>query len=401
MSGGTRSYEMARRMVASGHEVYMVTSRRDESSSSGCSQTEVDGIHVHWLQVPYSNRMSYLRRIAAFFAFAIAATRKARSIQANVVFATSTPLTVAIPAVVASSKFKVPMVFEVRDLWPELPIAMGALRNPMSRWLARILEKWAYLNSAAVVALSPGIKQGVIKAGYPQSQIATIPNSSDNAEFASADNTGAIFRNARPWLKDRPLLVYAGTFGKINGVLYLAQIAKHLRYLNPEICILLVGDGFEFELVQQYAEENNLLNNNLFIESSIPKKAVPVMFAAADIVCSLFVDLPEMRANSANKFFDALASGTPVFLNYGGWQHDLVLQYNCGLAMWGRPQEEVANEIASKLKDSVWLKKAGDAARRLAEERFDRDALYLQLEAVLLAAVNGETGSVEKIAPGM
>lgn len=185
MSGGTRSYEMARRMVAAGHEVHMVTSTRDPNHRhAGWFVSEEAGIQIHWYPVPYSNDMSYAQRMAAFWSFAIAARKKAIQLEGDVVFATSTPLTIALPAVPAARKKKIPMVFEVRDLWPEMPIAIGALNNPLLRFAARRLEHWAYKNSAAVVALSPGMKAGVVATGYPAERVAVIPNSSDNRDFA-------------------------------------------------------------------------------------------------------------------------------------------------------------------------------------------------------------------------
>ena len=123
MSGGTRSYEMARRMVKKGHQVHMITSLRDGSSRSGIWKKEIiDGITVHWLSVPYDNKMSSIRRIYSFIIFAFKAGSKAISIGGDIIFATSTPLTISIPAIKAKNKLKIPMVFEVRDLWPELPI---------------------------------------------------------------------------------------------------------------------------------------------------------------------------------------------------------------------------------------------------------------------------------------
>ena len=130
MSGGTRSYEFARRLVSMGHQVNMITSWRDPDGRNSWFSTNEDGINVHWLPVPYSNSMSYSQRLFSFFRFAILSARKAASLPADVVFATSTPLTIVLPAFYASRCQSVPMVFEVRDLWPELPIAMGALRNP-------------------------------------------------------------------------------------------------------------------------------------------------------------------------------------------------------------------------------------------------------------------------------
>lgn len=134
MSGGTRSYEMARRMVAAGHEVHMITSYREqgECRKDWC-QTDESGIQVHWYPVPYSNLMGFAQRLKAFFAFALAARRKASELESDILFATSTPLTIAPSAVPAARKKRIPMVFEVRDLWPEMPIASGVLRNPMLR----------------------------------------------------------------------------------------------------------------------------------------------------------------------------------------------------------------------------------------------------------------------------
>jgi len=213
MPGGTRSYKMARRLVAMGHEVNMVTSWREADGRKGWFVTDEPGIKVHWLPVQYSNRMGFGERIRAFFQFALRSAQRAAALDAEIVFATSTPLTIALPAVYAARRRKVPMVFEVRDLWPEMPIAMGALKSPLQIRAARALETWAYRHAVAVVALSPGMKQGVVDTGYPAGQVAVLPNSSDNQKFAFDAEAAQRFRDARPWLGDKPLLIYAGTPG--------------------------------------------------------------------------------------------------------------------------------------------------------------------------------------------
>ena len=176
-AGGTRSYEMARRLVAWGHEVHMVASSRDAEPNWRCGwrETEESGIHVHWLPVPYSNAFSYAARTRAFFEFAWGAELKAASLEGDVVFATSTPLTIALPAVYAARRKQIPMVFEVRDLWPELPIAMGALRRPLLIAAARCLERFAYRNSAHIVALS--LTRKVLRLSVGRSAICFQPQS--------------------------------------------------------------------------------------------------------------------------------------------------------------------------------------------------------------------------------
>ena len=401
MSGSTRSFEMARRIVAAGHEVHMVTSIREPNQQpDDWFETQEAGIQVHWYPVPYSNQLSYVKRICAFLSFAKAARKKAVELEGDLIFATSTPLTIALPAVHAARKKKIPMVFEVRDLWPEMPIAIGALNNPVLRFAAHKLEHWAYKNASAVVALSPGMKAGVVANGYSADKIAVIPNSSDNQEFAYDAVAARQFRAERQWLGDRPLLVYAGTFGKVNGVVYMVELAKGLLARESDIRILLVGNGVERDSLEEAAQQAGVYQSNLFIEDPLPKRDIPALLSASTAATNLVIDLPQARANSANKFFDTLAAGKPILLNHGGWMHDLVTVHKCGLNMWNRSMAEVVEELDTKLHDQAWLDKAGQSARKLAEQHFDRDFLANQLIEVLQAVVEGESQTVGKIAAG-
>lgn len=400
MSGGTRSYEMARRLVLKGHEVHMITSYRDDNDKNGWFETNASGINVHWINVPYSNKMSFRQRILAFFKFAISSAKRASSIEADLVFATSTPLTIALPAIFVSKKQKIPMVFEVRDLWPELPIAMGALKNPFSRYAALLLEKLAYKNSMAVVALSPGMKQGVVNAGYPAEKVAVIPNSCDNELFSVSTRHGGSFRKQRIWLGDKPLVVYAGAFGLINGVSYAVELASYLQHINPTIRILLIGDGKETRDIKQLAQQVGVLNKNLFIEKKIPKKDIPAMLNAADMALGLFINKPEMQSNSSNKFFDALAAGKPIIINYGGWQKELLESSGAGLVTWGMDIEQAAQKLANALQDKKWLGRASEAASLMAKHLFSRDELADQLEKVLSLAIEEKQMNISSIAPG-
>lgn len=383
MSGGTRSYELGRRLVKLGHEVNLVTSARSQARARDWYQTVEDGMTVHWLPVPYSNAMSYPQRIRAFLRFAMRSASKAAAIPSDIIFATSTPLTIALPAVYASRRRRVPMVFEVRDLWPELPIAVGALKNPVLIALARQLERFAYRNAAHVIALSPGMRDGVARAGVQDDVISVIPNAADIALFQGATEDGARFRAQHEWLRDRRLIVYLGTLGRINGVGYLARLAASVAKQDPEVRFLVVGTGGDAEAVKREAAELGVLDRNFFMLPPIPKEQVPVVLAAADMASSLFVDLPEMRNNSANKFFDALAAGKAIVINYAGWHKDLLEQSGAGISLHGLEVETAASRVVSRLHDSGWMKAASARAFELARTEFDRDTLALQLERVL------------------
>lgn len=385
MSGGTRSYEMARRLVAMGHQVTMITSWRENDGRSSWFSTEEAGINVHWLPVPYSNHMNYGRRIKAFFRFAWSAARKAVDLQADVVFASSTPLTIAIPAVYAARKLSIPMVFEVRDLWPDLPIAIGALRNPLLQWAAHRLERFAYRNSAAIVALSPGIRDGVLAAGYNPKQLSVIPNCSDLELFSCGEPEREASRQAYGIASNAVLVVYTGTFGKINGVEYLVRLAKASSN-EEKVRFLAIGDGQEFDSIKQLAEDLGCLGVNFQLLRQLPKSEIPRIMAAADIATSIVIPLKELEANSANKVFDALAAGRCVAVNHGGWLAETLESADAGFQL-STSVEEAALQIKQWADNPERIRRAGINARQLAEDRFSRDKLANQLATVLQSVV--------------
>jgi len=386
MAGGTRSYEMARRFVQWGHEVHVVTSWRRQTDKTNWFVEIIDGIHVHWLPVPYNNTMGFWARIRAFLSYAMRAGLRAATIGGDVVFATSTPLTIALPGVWASKRLSVPMVFEVRDLWPEVPIAMGILRNPMLLSTARWLERFAYSHSTLVVALSKGMAAGVAQAGFPATRIDVIPNSSDLELFSHSEAGAQRFRSDHAEIGDGPIILYPGTLGQANGVTYLVRLAHAVSALRPDLRFVVIGAGAEAEQVHLAAIDFHVLGKNFFQYPQMPKRDLVDAFSAASMVISLFVDVPALWANSANKFFDALASGTAVAINYQGWQAELLEASGAGVVLPPVP-DMAAPVLAAFFDDEERLKVCGAKARQLAEEKFSRDILARKLEASLFAAI--------------
>ncbi len=389
MSGGTRSYEMARRLVARGHTVHMLTADR-AAKGGGWRETVEAGIRVHWCAVPYSSHMSYRRRLWAFLEYCRLAAKRASTLDTDVILASSTPLTIALPAAYAARRQGVPMVFEVRDLWPDTPIAVGALRSRFSIAAARRLERFAYRSAAQIIALSPDMKSGVVAQGYPSDRVTVIPNSSDVALFRVPLRSGYEFRRAQPWLGDRPLVVYTGALGVVNGVDYLARLAAEVIHTDPEIRFLVVGDGRQQQKVHQSATELGVLDRNFFLWPSLPKIDMPAVLSAADIATSTVIDRPALWANSANKVFDAFAAGRPVAINHQGWLADVIHQNGCGIVLDPRDLPSAARELTAAIRDQQWLAQAGAASRRLGETVFSRDRLAGMLEQVLEDAAGFE-----------
>lgn len=392
-AGGTRSYELARRLVQRGHEVTLVTSNAFMPEYANLQQrheTELEGFKLVVLPVPYKQTMSYAQRTRAFFSFAATAAAESVRHDADVVFATSTPLTVALPGLFARFAKKAPMVFEVRDSWPALPIALGALENPLAKAAARALEWVAYHGSEHVVALSPGMARDVQARGFPQQRVTVIPNGCDvDQAHVSARDVAEFRAHLFPDLgPEQPLVVYAGCLGISHDPGWLVDVAFQTYAIDPEIRFGIVGRGALAEQLEARARQAGVLDKNLYVRPPIPKLDMPKLLRGASMATSTAAPIRELEDNSANKFFDALANGIPVALNYGGWQADLLAEYDAGLTVpYARP-EAAAAALRDALRDPPRMARMRDGALRLAREHFDRDALTSSLERVLEQAVH-------------
>ncbi len=380
--GRTSTHEWARRFVARGHEVHLLTADRS-GGGRGWRRSEESGVHVHWYPVKYSNHMSFNRRLLAFLHFNWIAARKGLTLPTDLVIAVSTPLTIALPGAYLARAKQVPMVLEVGDLWPEVPIAVGALRSRLTIAAARWLERFAYRNAAHVTTHSPAMRDGVVRSGYPEQQATFVWSGCNRERFQVPEEVGRQFRRGRPWLGDRPLVIYGGAIGLINGVDYLVRVAAAVRKRNPEVRFLIVGTGREEENVRREAERLGVLNQTLFMESWVPKKDMPAMLSAADIATSVFIDVREMWSNNANKLSDALAAGRPIAINHQGWLADMIRETGCGLVLDPQDTESSADRLVAALADGPWLSSARAAANRVAVERFDLDKMAAIYESIL------------------
>ncbi|MBH0038960.1 glycosyltransferase family 4 protein [Pseudoalteromonas sp. SWN166] len=390
---GTRSYEMAKRFVINGHDVIFVTSSAAFSDNytfkKGWNYIEIEGIKLHVLHLDYSNKDSFIIRIWKFIYFSFRSIFKSLSVESDVVLATSTPLTIAIPGLIYSKIKSKPLVFEVRDLWPELPIATGAIKNKYIIKFALWLEEYTYRNSKRIIGLSPGMCEGVISKGISVNKVTLATNSCDTDLFDVDKKIGANYlKSDLAFTNGRKLIVYTGTFGMINKVGYIVELAKASQELDPNLCFVAIGDGMEKEEVIAEANKAGVLNKNLYILSPVPKTEIVKLLSAADLSLSLFGPVIEMWHNSANKLFDALAAQTPIAINYGGWQKSLIEKYHCGLAIDSTDYQNAAISISRFLNDKAQYSKAVESCKTLSYEHFSRDIMAARIEKTLMDSIN-------------
>ncbi len=386
---GTRSYEFASRWVRAGHQVTMVTSAHAysdlDTSGVGLYQHQhIDGIDVVVVGGNYSQRMNKMQRIATFFRFMVLASRYVlRRANYDVVFATSTPLTVGVPGVLAKWRHRIPLVFEVRDLWPEAPIQMGAVRNRVFVAALRGLERWIYKHSTHVVALSPGMRDGVVRAGKAARDVSVVPNCAD-LDLFRPDAGDPEFRR-RHGIDGRFVVIHAGAMGLVNNLNYVldaAAIAKQRG--SDDIVFVLLGDGSQRIELQDRVRNDNL--DNVVFVPPVRRAEVPGAVASSDVCLMMVAPIPVFATASPNKLFDALASGTPTVINCPGWMAEMLQAHDAGSSVDGTVPAQLVDALENLRDDAALRERQGRNARALAARLFDREELARDVLDVLAQA---------------
>jgi glycosyltransferase involved in cell wall biosynthesis len=393
---GTRSYEFSRYLVGKGHDVTMLTSglaNREFPVCEGepCCEHVVDGIRVISVRGGYNDPnlgtgLSGWRRMLQFYEFARAASQAGKGLsRPDVIFATHTPLTVGLAGAALRDYFNVPFVFEVRDLWPEALVNVGALSNPAVIWWLRHMARSIYHKADHIVALSPGMKEGIVRTGVGGDKVTVIPNASD-LDLFRPDLDGSASRQ-RLSLGKRFAGVYFGAMGMANGLEYVVEAARILAGRGrDDIVFVLHGSGGRRSELESLARGYGL-TNVVFSDLVADKEEVARIVAGCDVCLTIYRAARE-HTWSPNKLFDSLAAGKPVLINVPGWLGETVEQNQCGRSL--DPHRSVAlADAMQELADRPDLcRQMGRNARLLAERQFDRRILADRLERVLTSVLD-------------
>ena len=170
-------------------------------------------------------------------------------------------------------------------------------------------------------------------------------------------------------------------------MVYLVEISKAMKKINPNLIFLLAGDGYDKDNIIQKSKEYGVFQKTLYCIDSVPKDQMPSLLSQATITASFFINLPEMENNSANKFFDGLAAGKPIMINYGGWQADIIDNTGCGFVIPSNDAKESALQINKIINNKNLLKQMSKASHDLAY-KFDIDTNYSKFEKVIDNVIN-------------
>lgn len=397
-STGTRSHAFARALAQHGHAVTVATGQWQGAVTGlegafrrGSRQGRVAGFEVVEFTIACGNAQGLAARSAAFLRYAARASMLAMRGNWDLVIASSTPLTVALPALLARRLRGTPFLFEIRDPWPELPAALG-LRVPGLVPAMEQLATAACRRASAVVALTEGMGETALRRGTPPENLHIIGQGCDLDLFGP---------QIAPWRPEcaasqEILAVYAGAHGRANGLHLLLDAAARLRAAGEQrVRILLVGEGSEKPALMADAASRGL--ENISFLDPLPKRDLARLLAGSQAGLLCLAPVPEFAEWTApNKLMDYLAAGLPVVSNVPGAAARLLADGACGET---QPDAlGLAGALTRLATHRQRRAEMGAAARLVAQRRFDRRLLAARFVDIAEAAMLPHAAALPSLA---
>lgn len=371
-SWSTRFYEFCKRWVSRGVDVNVITSpyeKSDLKTHGLISEQVIDGIKLTVINTADNNRKGKIVRAANSILFSIIACYYALTKEYDLLLASSGPITVGLPMIVAKKIRKKKSIFELRDLWPSGAIELGLISNPLLIRLGYFFERLCYESADQVVCASVGQQQNISRR-FSSITPVVIPNASDNTLFGSEPKG-----DLPPAFTNRILLTHIGSLGLIHNVSYWLDVAKEVTIIMKSLPIsfIFIGEGAERAFL-----ENRVMNEgitNIHFLGLMPKNDLPVWVhnSYATLFSTLATETQD--ACSPNKIFDSFAAGIPIIQTSRGWIHELVASHGCGINVPIDNPTIAAQQIVAYLENRQLRNQHAQNSKELAIGMFDRELL--------------------------
>lgn len=352
-SGSHRSWYIAKNMNKYVDSIEVLSASNYKRKTLSIGQ-----IRISYVKSKYQQKMSIRRRIIAFIEFSLKVMNKILNLQRyDLIYATSTPLTIGLVSLFVKKVKGIPYIFEVRDLWPLVPIEMGFIKNRFLQKILFWLERKIYEQAEKIVVLSPSMQE-YVRQIVPHKPIICVPNMADCEIFFPQNKK----KSTEPFR-----VAYFGSIGRVNALERLLEVACQCPYID----FWIIGNGSEKERLQKIAP------HNVTFWKEKNKTELNEILAYVDAFYVSFAKYNVLETCSPNKFFDGIAAGKLCITNTKGWIKELVEEHQCGF--YAGTAEEFSIKIQPFLNNKKLLRAYQVNARKLAESKFEKNKLCQQL----------------------
>jgi len=389
-----RTYEHARHWASLGHEVTVVTGFpnhptgviRPEYRGYFIKREQTDGIDVLRTWVYVAANKGFTKRVLNFLSFflssfILAALKTGRT---DVVIGTSPQFFCAVSAFLLSRIKRVPFVFEVRDIWPQSAVELGALSNPLIIRALRAIELFLYRRAALIVAVADSTRQYLLDKGIAAGKIAVIPNGID-AKFLMA---AAVPREVRAelGLEGKFMVSYIGTHGMSHALETVLSAAQVLGS-DDSIHFLFVGEGAEKEKLERLAGELQLRNVTFLGQQ--PRETLLAFYRASDVSLVPLKKLPIFTKVLPSKLFELMGAGCAIVCSVEGEAASLVERAEAGLCIQPENIEQLVDAIRRLRSAPELVARFGANGRRFVTAHYLRSTLAERYLEALSKVVGG------------
>lgn len=389
----SRTHEHARRWVADGHEVTVITCVPNHPRGEIfpgyrnrlVQEERVDGIRVirPWTYVTPNE--GFLKRMLNYLLFAFASVLASfKADRPDVVVATSPQFFVGIAGAMIARLRRRPFVLEVRDLWPDSIVQLGQLRNARVVCALEAVESWLYRSAAGIVVNTQAFIAHIVGRGIPRERIELVYNGIDPELFSPRPRDESLLR--RHGLEGRFLVAYVGTLGLAHGLVTMLDAAERLRE-EPQLDFLFIGDGADRARLEQETARRRL--SNVHFLGLLPRAEIPAWLASIDCLLVMLRDLPVFETVIPSKVFEFCAQERPVVVAARGEIRRLVEEAKAGLAIDPEDPAQLAAAILEVRRRPEEAATRARAGREWVERGFQRDHQARRMAAFLESAARG------------
>ena len=390
----TRTYEHCRQWVRDGHQVTVVTcapnhpqGRVYEGYRNRIYQRETkDGINIVRVWTFVTANEGFLKRTLNYISYMCSACMVSLFLpKADIVLSTSPQFFNGLAGYVVSKLRRIPWVLEIRDLWPESIVAVGAIKSPVIIILLEWIERFAYRKTDRIVPVTDSFKTYMLGKGIQAGKITVVKNGVDLAQYAPRDGASTLAEELG--IKGKFVVSYLGTHGMAHHLETIFHAASRLSS-SKHIVFLMVGDGAERQALLQMRDDMAL--GNVMMLDQQPKSRMRDFWALSDISLVLLKKSDLFKTVIPSKIFESLAMAKPIILGVEGESADILRAAKAGICIEPEQADDLAAQVLELSQNAERCRQLGRNGRRYVMEHFDRIVLARKLASVL-ETVGGRT----------